>query len=304
MSEVTATSTAPTSTDSSSGDGQSTENNQTQEQGESGTPSPAQVKALKKYKLQVDGQEMEAEIDLNDDEAVRKELQMSRAAKKRMGEAQAEKKKAFEIIKAFESDPESMLKRLGPKGREIAEKYLLAQINEEMLSPAEKELRDLKNENETYKQKEAREKAEREAKISAQKEYEFAQSFQNTIIQALEKSGMPKTPTHIKNLARLMSQNLDLGLDLSPQELADEWARERAQDYSTEFKDMSADQFVKLYGQDMANRLRKHAIKELQEKHSHLNQPGKKVESSGSSSQQSRPMTMDEWRDSVSRRIK
>lgn len=305
MSEVAAASTAATTANPSDSSAQTQASESQSDNNSQPAQAEAKAKALKKYKLQIDGEEQEAEIDLNDDEAVRKELQLSRAAKKRMAEAKDDKKKAYEIIKAFEADPQTMLKRLGPKGREIAEQYLLEQINDEMLSPEQKRLRDLEAENKGYKDKEEKIKSDQEAKAQADKEYKYAQAFQATIIEALDKSGMPKTANHIKALARLMSKNLELGLDLTPQELADEWAQERTQDYSSDFKEMSAEQFIKLYGADMAKKLQKHAIKELQEKQSQIFQSGPaKVSGGGGESKQARPMSMDEWKESVERRIK
>lgn len=266
----------------------------------------AQVKAQKeRIKLKVDGEEIEEEIDWNDRDSRIKDRQLSLAAKKRMGEAQAEKRKAFEIIKAFESDPESMLKRLGPKGREIAEKFLLAQINDEMLTPEQKELRALKNENETYKQKDAREKAEREAQVAQQKENEYAQSFQKTIIEALNKSGLPKTPELVKRMAAMMSKNLEYGLELSPDDLVAEVKSDLTALFKSIVGDADGDHLIGMFGDDVANKIRKSDIKKLMEKHGQVYQPGKKVEPvGGSSSEPSRPMSMDDWRESVNRRIK
>jgi hypothetical protein len=270
------------------------------------TEQKAAVAAAKKqYKLLIDGKESVEEFDPSDDEAVRKELQLSRAAKKRMSEAVAEKKKAFEIINAFEKDPESMLKRLGPKGREIAEKYLLAQINDDMMSAEEKELRALKQENETYKQKEAREKAEREQAAQAAKENEYAQNFQKTIIDALNKSGLPKTPELVKRMAAVMSKNLEFGLELTPDDLVAEVKGDISALLKSIVGDADGDHLIGLFGDDVANKIRKSDLKKLQEKQGQVfgnQKPAAKQQVERA--EQHRPMTMDEWKASIERRIK
>jgi hypothetical protein len=261
------------------------------------------VKAAKKqYKLMIDGKESVEDFDPSDDEAVRKELQLSRAAKKRMAEAVAEKRKAFEIVKAFEQDPESMLKRLGPKGREIAEKYLLAQINDDMLSPEAKELRDLKQENETYKQKEAREKQEREQAAATAKENEYAQSFQKTIIDALSKSGLPKTPELVKRMASVMSKNLELGLELTPDDLVAEVKSDLSGLLKSIIGDAEGEQLVAMFGVDVANKIRRHDLKGLQEKQGQVFNTKKPSNSPAPKQESARTWeTMDEWKARISK---
>lgn len=268
--------------------------------------TPAQVQAnKKKYMLKVDGEDIEEEIDLNDDVGMTKRLQMARAAEKRMKSAATEKQKAFEIIKAFESDPESMLKRLGPKGREIAEKFLLAQIQDDMLTPEEKEFRQLKQENETYKQKEAREKEERAQAEQQKKEYEYAQTFQATIISALEKSGLPKTAVNVKRMASVMSKNLEYGLELTPDDLATEVFNERSEELKAIIKDADGDQLIKMFGEEMANKIRRSDLKKLQERQGQVFQPGKRTNSGSAPGPKSKGYTtMDEWKEQIERNIK
>jgi hypothetical protein len=259
----------------------------------------------KKFVLKVDGEDVEEEIDLNDEEGMKARLQLARAAKKRMSEAVAEKKKAFEIIKAFEADPESMLARLGPKGREIAEQYLLKQIQDDMLSPQEKEHRDLKKKLETYEQKEAREKQEREQSIQQKKEYEYAQSFQNTIIQALNKSGLPKSPELVKRMAAVMSKNLELGLELTPDDLVSEVKSDLINILKSVVGDADGDSLIQMFGKDVANKIRKSDLRVLQEKQSQLFQSGIRQEKSQKTAPPSKGFqTIEEFMAEAERRIR
>jgi hypothetical protein len=247
-----------------------------------------------KFKFKIDGEEIEEEYDLSDKERLRTDLQLSKAAKKRMAEAQADKRKAFEIIQKFEADPKSMLQRLGPKGRAIAEEYLLSQIQDEMLTPEQKELRDLKKQNETYKEKEEREKKEAEEKVLLQRETEYAQKFQDTIIQALSKSSLPKTPEMVKRMAGMMKKNLEFGLELTPDELAAEVKSDLTSIFKSVVADADGDQLIALFGADVANKIRKSDLKRLTERQSTGFQPGK-PEGGAPVVNERRPMTMEEF---------
>lgn len=300
MSEESSASAAPVA----STEGSQVEGSQSEEAKQVETPQTIQANK-KKFLLKVDGEDVEEEIDLNDEKEMTARLQLARAAKKRMSEAVAEKRKAFEIIKAFEADPETMLSRLGPKGREIAEQYLLKQIQDDMLSPEEKEHRELKKKLEAYEQKEAREKQEREQAAQQKKEYEYAQNFQSTIIEALNKSGLPKTPTNVKRMAAIMSNNLELGLELTPDDLAMEVFNERQEEIKAIIKDADGDQLIKIFGKDIANKIRKSDLKALQEKNSQLFQTGTRPEKSQKTAPPAKGyQTIDEWKAEVERRIK
>ena len=176
---------ADTSTDSGTDQAETTE---TTESGEEQTPEQkAMVTALKKkFKLVVDGEEIEDEVDWNDEEGLKKKLQMARAAEKRMSEAKAEKKKAMDIVRQWDTDPEGVLERMGARGREIAEKVLLKQIQDELMSPEERELRDLKKYKEMTEAEKKKATEEAEAAKQAELTNHYAQQFQNTIISFLK----------------------------------------------------------------------------------------------------------------------
>ena len=90
--ETTAENTSPVET-----------NTNTQEQAaaqSSGEQAQAQVTPqLKKFKLKVDGEEFEEELDLSNEAELVKRLQLAKAAEKRITQAKTEKQKAMEILK-------------------------------------------------------------------------------------------------------------------------------------------------------------------------------------------------------------
>lgn len=182
MSDVSsgATSAAPTATSTESSQGSSESQNQNAVTGEHiSKDSPTLTKAQKeKFMLKVDGEEFEEEIDFSDKETIKKKLQMAKAFEKRGGEAVKAKREAMELMKKFENE-ESFQNFLEqhPKGREIAEKMLLKQIQDQMMSPEEKERKEKDARLAKY-EKEAQEREENTKKEAmAAKEAEYAQSF-------------------------------------------------------------------------------------------------------------------------------
>ena len=157
----------------------------------------------KKFKLKVDGEEFEEEVDLSNEEYLIKELQLAKAAKKRMAEAYNDKKKAFELTQMFENDIESFLER-HPKGKDAAEKLLLKEIQKQMLTPEQLKSMEMEQELARYKQQEQAFKQQQEQAQMQALEQQQAEYYQKTIIDALEKSGLPKTPESAKRMAFLL----------------------------------------------------------------------------------------------------
>lgn len=264
----------------------------------------AQKSMREKFKLKVDGEEFEEEIDLADKEGLTKRLQLSAAAKKRMAEANADKKKAWEIIQAFEANPESMLSRLGPKGREIAEKFLLKQIQDDMLTPEQREYAQTKAERDELK-REKEERLENERRSAQEKkDFEIAQNFQTTIIEALNKTGLPKSPIAVKRMAALLKKNISLGLDLDASDLADEYKKERLAEHKALIGEADGDQLISMFGEDVAKKIRMSDLRKLQEKNSMVFKQGNSSQNSApTQNSENRPMSIDEWREDLDRRF-
>lgn len=260
--------------------------------------------AKKKFKLKVDGQELEEEIDLNDEETLKRHLQMSKAAQKRMSEAAQIRKQAEEIVGMFKGDLKSVLKQADKLGktpeqvRKEMEEYFAEMIEEEMLSPEQKKVREADRIIREHEEKSKREAQEKEAQVRAQLEQQYAQDYDKKITEALSSSGLPKTPKTVKRMAALMSQNLNLGLDLEPKDLV-QLVKE---DYLNEIKELfgatDGDTLLKLLGDDVANKIRKSDLARLR-----TPKPPVKIENPPPREEQPRRrMSTEEWMAEVRKR--
>ena len=308
MSDVSGATTSASSTNAGSNTSGANANEVPNPQGSESKPQTgeAATKAQKeKLKLLVDGQEIEDEIDWSDREAIKRDRQIAHAAKKRFAEAAEAKKKAFELAKKFEASEDEFLSRLDPaKARALAEKFLLAQIKEEMLSPKEREDRDRKAQEEKEINELRKFKSEHEAQKAAAMESEIAQNFQATIIDALKLTGMPPTPEGVKRMAALKLKNIELGLELTPQELAKEYKAEETRKLKALIGSADAAQLLEMFGPDIANKIRKHDLKGILEKQNQFTQKPQVTSQSRGDAPTKDYETTEEWRERINRNLK
>lgn len=254
---------------------------------------------LKKFKLKVDGEEFEEELDLSNEAELTKRLQMAKAAEKRISQAKSEKQKALEILKAFE---DGTLFEKHPKNRELAEKFLLKQLESEMLTPEQKRMKELE---EFYNQKTKEEqefKTRQEQEAAKAQEAKVAQQFQKTIIDALDKSGLPKTPDLAKRMAYLMKKNLELGISLSSDDLVSEVKAEITGLIQSLVGSAQGDQLVALLGDDAAKKLRAYDVQRLKAQMGQTKKSEPTVQAP--KREDGRPMSLDEWKEHIRQRVK
>lgn len=277
---------------------------QTQKQGEHKPADSVNEVLKRKFQFKIDGQDFEEEYDLNDTERIRSELQLAKAAKKRMFEAKEATRKANELTQMFEKDPISLFKQLGPKGRELAEQFLLGELQQEMLSPEEKKMREYERKLKEYEEREKTEKEKYEQSVLEQSKAKYIKTFQKTIIDALDKSELPKTPEMIADMARLYKKNLELGLELTADELAIESKNEKIQLIKSLFGKSEANQILALMGDDLATKIRKSDIAKIREKQKMLAKEPKREEYKQNPRSESKTKSMDDWKRELDERVK
>lgn len=287
-----------------------TDNSQSdQSQGQSTKEPIAQTVAEKrKYKYKVDGKEFEEELS---DDDVRQHLSMSKAANKRFQEAATIKKQSEQLIRMLRENPEAVLDNpqiMGNKKfREIAEAYLVKQLDEQMLTPEQRQQRDMEQKLRQYEQAEKQRKAQVEAEHMQKLEAHYMQDIESKIISGLNTQGIPKTPRTVKLMAELMSKNLQYGLDLEPQQLAEMVKQDYLADIQELFGATEADALLNLLGDNVSNKIRQADLKKLKasqpqfQRTSH-NQSASSPNSS-SSRQSEQKMSKDEWREFMDKKF-
>lgn len=167
----------------------------------------------KKYQLKVNNQVREVEVDLSDDEQIKKYLQKALAADEKFQQA-AEMRKIMEnIILTLKKDPLAVLSHpdINVDVKQLAEMILAKEIEEQQKSPEQKRIEELER---ALKEKEEQAKRAEEEKRRiemAKLEQEIFEDINRQIIEGLQKSSLPKSPYVVKRIADTMLSAINMG---------------------------------------------------------------------------------------------
>jgi hypothetical protein len=260
-------------------------------------PNPikeAAKEAARKYKVKVNGQEHEVE----ESELLRGYSHQA-AANKVLQEGKQARKQAEDFI-ALMKDPQRFYdaaKEMGHNPRELAEKYLAATLEDEMMDPRDKELRDAKArlkhlddlDNEKIKQAEAHRHSELTAKY--QKEYE------TSFIEALKETKIPATKPMVAEMAKYISRSAKIGFEMTPLEAATLVREDIQAAQLALFKDSDGETLLRLLGDDQANKILQARGAKVKTPTDNLRTPEKQGEPSVRQKSSTKRMSQQEWRD-------
>ena len=233
-------------------------------------PSKSEIKAiekqLKKYKVKVDGKEYEEELDLNDEAAVGKHIQMSKAAQRKMQEASDMRKAAEEFINLLRTDPEKVLRdpNINVDLKKLAQDVINREIEDASKSPEQLEKEKLQRELTDIKAKIEEDEKKRQSSELQRLQAEQQQKIEINIESALKTSDLPKTPYTVRKMAEMMLVALQNNVDLSPADLVPLIRKQMQNDIKELFGASSDDVLEELVGKDRISKLRKKKVAELQ----------------------------------------
>jgi hypothetical protein len=177
---------------------------------EAGASEEQVQKMIETFKIKVNGQEKEVELDWNNKDDIIRRLQMAEAAQPAMQRAAEAEKYAKSYEERLKENPWELLKEAGHDPDEMSEAWIESQIKELQKSPEQrekeardKELEDLRKQ--LKEQKEAEEKAEYDRLIK-QAEADLESEIQDAISATTQ---LPKTPFVMKRVADAMAWFMD-----------------------------------------------------------------------------------------------
>lgn len=207
----------------------------------------------RKFKLKVDGQELEEEYD---EDRLTVELQKSRAADKRFRAAAERTKQIEAALSRVKEDPASFLREVaGLDPYQFAEQLMAAKFNEDLMPEEQRERMKLQKELESYK---AREQAAEEAKKTAAKQQFEKQVFEEVereTLEALDELGYEDKnfvrSTLMPMMADLQIANLQHGIELTPKQLATEVNRRLETIHRKQITSLKGDRLLQYLGEDV-----------------------------------------------------
>jgi hypothetical protein len=258
------------------------------------------IELRKKYRLKVDGEEFEEELDLNNDEAIKELLQLKKGYSKRRDDIRKEKESLFTEKKQMKDlwdqmqnkDPFAHV-RTKQEFRDILEKELLKFMEKDGMTPEQRELAELREYRAEMARREEEFKMQREAEELSKKEQALVGKFQQDLIQASEKAGLGKNPEIIKLMAKKMKQSIQYDLGLTADDIADEIKEEVQGMYKTILKNGDENFLTSFFDQEVVNKIRKADLKKLQEKQLKSLEKTEKQETKKSNNE--RPQSLRDW---------
>lgn len=217
------------------------------------------------FTVKVDGEDVEVSLD-----DLMKGYSTQSAAMKKFNDAAKMRQQSEAFIKTLQSDPWTVMKELGLNPRELAEHYLVAQLEEEMLDPKDREVRDMKKKLSQYEEMEKAAKQAEEQQKMAELYEKTAADIQTNIIGALEKSGLPKSDATIARAAYYMNQILssaDYSDEVKANVTFDDIMDLVRKDYEAEIRSLfgnsSIEQLVKIVGDEPVKKIRQWDIERV-----------------------------------------
>lgn len=242
------------------------------------------AKKIKQLKLKVDGKEivedLPFEIDENPEiiEYMQKQLQLAKAAQKRMSEASEYKKRLDGVgayLEELKTDPKKF--RALAKDLGIDEKTLAAQIIEEELERAQKSPEQLAKEQMEAELKALKDEREREKKEFEQREFERLQEqqylkYDQMISEALDGSTLPKSKAVVARMANYMMLALENNVDVDPKDLVPLIEQDLQSELQEVIKLLGVDKAEQFIGKDVISAIRKKSVAKAKEVPPVLNQ--------------------------------
>ncbi|MDW8347627.1 MAG: hypothetical protein RML94_11775 [Bacteroidia bacterium] len=170
-------------------------------------------KLRKKFQLKVNNKVKELEVDLGNEEEIKKYLQKALAADEKFQEAAQIRKYMESLVTALKTDPIAVLSHpdLGIDVKKLAEMVLAKEIEESQKSPEQKRIEELERK---LKEKEEKERMmeEQQRLLELQKlEQEMFDNLDKEISEALKNSSLPKSPYIVKRIADTMLSAIEMG---------------------------------------------------------------------------------------------
>lgn len=225
----------------------------------------AAIKKLKSLQIKVDGQTFEEKLPFEMDDTkenrewMTRQLQMSKAAQKRMGEKAQLENEVRQFMDQLRKNPRKVL---SDPTFGVDVKKMAAQLIEEEIANAAKSPDQLEKEKITRELQELKERYENERKTAEGREFQRLQEqeyerYDQLMTQALDKSDLPKSPYVVKKIADYMKLGLTEGYDVTPADVLPLVREEILEDIRQMAQAMPLETIEKLFGGDILTKIRK-----------------------------------------------
>lgn len=261
----------------------------------------------KKFKLKVDGEEIEDEIDLANEQEIVKRLQLAKAAQKRMQEAAQYRKQIeeseqeiSEFLEQLKQNPLAVLKHpeLGLDLRQVVESFLEEEVERSKMTPEQIELEEAKAKLRALEEEKEALETQRREEYMERLRVEKAAEIEKELIEALDTGDLPQSDYIMNKMVDLASIAYDNGIEISMKELLpivrDSYLRDARQIFGKLPDELIEDIVSKDRIRNIRNK-QLQALKNQQKPAVKVVDTGKKIESKEEKKQSAKDFFKDAW---------
>lgn len=253
----------------------------------------AAAEAIRKHKLKVDGQEIEV-----DEDELKRGYSHQRAANKILQEGKTLRKQSEEFLGMMKDKGKlfEVIQKLGHDPRKLAEEFLAAQLEEEMLDPRERELKVTKSQLKRYEEMERAQKEAVERQRDEQLRSKFAADYTKQFTEALTASNLPPTKPMVAEMAKYISRAAKLNFQMTAAEAAQLVKEDIQMAHQRLYGESDAETLVKLLGEQGLQKIRQIDIARLKDPAANLKTPPQGEPRERKRSSSGERMTPQQWR--------
>ncbi len=275
----------------------------TADAGSTGSPQgnpvgEAAKEAMRKLKIKYqDGKEE----DVDEDEVKKVFIERrghQSAANKILQEGKAAKKQAEQFI-ALMKDPDKafeVLAKLGHDPRALTEKFLASKLQDEMMDPRDRELRDAKARLAQIEEMEKQQKDAVKAQHDAAMKKKYAEEYTKQFTDVLKSTGLPQTKETVAEMAKYIHRSAKIGFEMTPQEAAKLVQEDITQRQIAIFSQTDGETLLKLMGDETAAKILAARGAKVKTPESGLATPQEQGEIGQRQRNTRKPTTHKEWR--------
>lgn len=213
---------------------------------------------IREYKLKVNGKEVSAKLDLNDEEAIKRELQKAYAFNDVSQEYSSVKKALQERIELWKQNPEQALMDIGVDPKEWAEKVIQEEVENLKKDPKELELEKAQKRIQEFEAREAKIREQLEAQKQAQMDQEALNTLKEEVQEAISKHEFIKPNEYTeRRVVDMMAYYSERFPDVTAEQVLPAVEQEIKKEFNTLLNSLPEDYLERFFEKDNIEKLSK-----------------------------------------------
>ncbi len=238
-------------------------------------PKLSEEKKTEKYKVPINGKETEVTL-----EELKRGYSHQQAANKVFQEGKAMVRKAEQVIEMLKDGKSAfeIMGKLGHDPRKLAEDYLIQKLDEEMMDPRDKALKEAQIKLKAREDEDARRAEELEKQQKDELKSKYEKEYSAKFVEAIEGEDLPATKETVAMMAKHIKRAAVLGYKID----AHEAAKLVKEDISNHLRKIvggaKGEALLKLLGDETANKIREFDISKIKDPNQFLKTPTEQPE--------------------------